>query len=186
MDDSLMVVASYGTILVTIVLFLVGWRRRERQARDRVRGAAVQSMIDAISATAKRMNRPGIVRPFYLPETDFSIALLNLAHSLDKRDEAIAAWAARQSLEMRNASSDQEALALGVRAAGRLSEWSKGSVDRTWFESEIRRSGDVSGPGRSMRRLVSRTGEQLWGWSLLLGTATVVVMLGARASSRQR
>lgn len=144
----------------------------------------MQSIIEVIESAARLMNRPAILRPFFFPESEFTIAMMKLSHALDRKDRAVGVWATRQALQMQGAPTDRQALAMSIRAAGYLSEWSKGERDRVWFEKEIASLGGVNARQRSPRRLLSRSAEQTAQWIFLLGTAMMAAFLGSRMSSR--
>lgn len=185
-SSTLTVIASYGAIVLTIVLFLAEWRRREVRVQKEARHLAVQSVIAVIESSARQMSRPAIIRPFFFPETEFTIAMVNLSHALDNTDRAVGEWAMMQAVEMKAAATDREALAMSIRVAGYLSEWSKGDRDRAWFENELTRLKSTEAKRRDPRRLLHRSAEQLTQWFFLLGTAMIAVFLAAPRGARQR
>lgn len=175
---------AFLTVLVTVILFVVESRRRDRAARLDSRRAMVADALSIMERSVRGLARPALLRWSRGPDFEFSLAVPRLLLALDKDQHAVGAWLVQQTQKMQTASSDKATAVIGIQTAVKLTEWHQGEVTLTWFSDQLRLpSHQASKPQRllaRLRRYSHRLGESfIEGATIGAGLALLEPVLGS-------
>jgi hypothetical protein len=91
---SIALFTTAATLVVTIVLFILEWRRRVQNSRVESRRLAISRVIDAVEAASRATTTP--LHPRAGGELELALAVPRLLLDIAPKDRAVAQWTTRK------------------------------------------------------------------------------------------
>src|SRR5690554_1219313 len=139
---SVTLLTTSATLLLTIVLFVLGWLLRERAARLETRRRLISRVLDAVDSATRKSSNPIRLAP--RAELDYALVIPRLFVELRPKDRAIAEWASRQVQLMLVAPSDVAAARVGYGIGTELAKWHHRERTVAWFEEQVRQDPPIT------------------------------------------
>lgn len=182
-----------ATLSVTVVLALLEFRRRRREAVQSRREQIVGRVLDTLERATRAASRAPIVGWWAPNELEYALLLPRLLAELPEQDNAVATWVARRIQHLQAATSRRKQVEIGADVAAKVVQWGRYDIDTAWFAEQLRGDPWVRGqrPPLAARWLRSlRDGLQLIPAALLLAFGAVAFQATAtgervRSSSRR-
>lgn len=165
---------SASAVIVTLVIFMIENRKRDREARERAQHNAVSRALSTMEVALKHQSIPLPFRMHGAPERDYALLGARLIHELSAENRVVGEWVMRKAQAMRFAPSDRAAQEMGVLMTLKVVEWNEGALDLSWFRSDVKIAEQVSGRAAKimrLRRWWSRTGQS---FATMLSAFTLV------------
>lgn len=182
-----------ATLSVTVVLALLEFRRRRREAVQFRREQIVGRVLDTLESATRAASRAPIVGLWTPNELEYALLLPRLLAELPAQDNAVATWVARRIQHLQAATSRREQIEIGADVAAKVVQWGRCDIDTVWFSEQLQVDPWVRGerPPLAARWLRSlRDGLQLVPAALLLALGAVALQATSaeerlRASNRR-
>jgi len=178
---SIALLTTSATLAVTIVLFILEWRRHVKESHLETRRRAISRVIDAVEAASRATSTP--FHPRAGGELELALAVPRLLLEIEPKQRAVANWTIRKIQLMRLAPTDVTANGIALEIGSRLIQWHHGELRLDWFEEEVRRDPPVSPFRVPARARAARAVNRSWTSSklgFLIGVGVAPLPLIAR------
>jgi len=127
-----------ATLAVTIVLALIEYRRRRREAEELHRAQIVGRVLDTLERGTRAASRAPVVAWWSPNELEYALLLPRLLAELPREDAVVATWVARRLQVLQGALSRPAQIGIGADIASRVVQWGRNELKNDWFAEQLR------------------------------------------------